>query len=226
MSNTSAPSNNNSANNNPAIRPSVQQTSSYRSPADTVRQNGMFRKELDRLAKPEQKADSEKKNGNDKADNPSSIQRQSGLEGRSRRGGKGDGDEQKGGEFLSDAMTNAMFRAGKLANTQKISAPELPAEHLARIAAAIQELANNGVNASYQLQLPLGNTMIEGAILGRDATGNLAIQLISSGPLSSGQAAQLREELLRRLEKKRLKIAQLELSSGHSKRLHQSGKSA
>jgi hypothetical protein len=224
MPNTSAPS-----NNNPVIRPSVQLSSSQRSPADTVRQNGMFRKELDRLAKPEEKSEREKKNGSEKADeteNPSGMRRQSGLEGRGRRGGKGDGDEQKGGEFLSDAMTNAMFRAGKLANMQKISGPELPAEHLARIAAAIQELASNGVNTSYQLQLPLGNALIEGAILGRDANGNLAIQLISSGSLSSGQAAQLREELLRRLEKKRIKIVQLELSTGHIKHPDKSGGNA
>ncbi len=224
MPNTSAPS-----SNNPVVRSSAHQVPSQRTPADTFRQNNMFRKELDRLAKPDNKSEAEKNDGNDKTDeaeNPSGMRRQSSLDGHGRRGGRGDSDEQRGGEFLSDAMTNAMFRVGKMSNMQKISAPELPAEHLARIAAAIQELASNGANASYQLQLPLGNMVIEGAILGRDASGNLAIQLISSGSLSPGQAAQLREELMRRLEKKRLKIAQLELTTGYTKNAYQSDKNA
>jgi polyhydroxyalkanoate synthesis regulator phasin len=58
--------------------------------------------------------------------------------------------------------------------------------------------------------------MVQGAVLGRDASGNLAIQLIASGAISPQQAAQLRSDLIRRMEQKRLKIASLEVSTGEA----------
>lgn len=173
----------------------------------------MFRKELDRMSKPEQKDEGEKKGEKQKASNAATLGRQVNLEGRGRRGGQSDNGEQQSSGTLSDAMTNALFRAEKLVGMQKISAPQLPSEHIARIAAAIQELANTGVNASYRLQLPLGSGTIEGAVLGRDANGQLAIQLISSASLSVDSAAQLRNDLMRRFEKKRMKIALLNVTT-------------
>lgn len=216
MSNTSSSSGANSSTRSQA--PSGHQTANFRSPADTSRQNNMFRKELDRMSKPEQKnegekKDLEKKGEKQKASNAVTLGRQANLEGRGRRGGQSDNGEQQGSGTLSDTMTNALFRAEKLVGMQKISAPQLPSEHLARIAAAIQELANTGINASYRLQLPLGNGMIEGAILGRDPSGQLAIQLISSGALSIDEAAQLRHDLMRRFEKKRMKVAMLNVTA-------------
>jgi hypothetical protein len=184
-----------------------------RTSTDNGRQSALFQRELDRLSKPDPKKDgegSEASEATTKRSAKGSIDEREGRENNEDRGGRHFAD------LPSDAMTSALFRAAKVSASQAPSAPELPAEHLARIAAAIQELVANGATANYQLQLPLGNAMVQGAVLGRDASGNLAIQLIASGSVSPQHAAQLRSELIRRMERKRLKIASLEVSTGQA----------
>lgn len=181
-----------------------------RSPADTGRQSALFQRELDRAGKPDSKKDGDKTEAaSDKPDKSRIDERES-------KSGSENGGGRHFSELPSDAMTSALFRAAKVTASQTASAPELPAEHLARIAAAIQEMAASGATANYQLQLPLGNALIQGAVLGRDASGNLAIQLIASAAVSPQHAAQLRSELIRRMERKRLKLASLAISTGQS----------
>lgn len=178
-----------------------------RTPSDSGRQSALFQRELDRLGKSDANKEGERTGTTaDKSENCNIDERE---------GEKG-GQEQNSRHFSelpSDAMASAIFRAAKMTATQMPSAPQLPAEHLARIAAAIQELVANGATASYQLQLPLGNMLIQGAVLGRDAKGHLAIQLLAAGNMSPDQLAQLRSDLMRRMERKRLKIASLEVNA-------------
>jgi hypothetical protein len=180
-----------------------------RTPADSGRQSALFQRELERQSKPDPNRDSEKGEGTAKRPEKGDIDEYDGQHG---------GEEKRDQHFShlpSDAITSALFRAAQVSASQAVAAPpEMPAEHLARIAAAIQELVASGATANYQLQLPLGNMVISGAILGRDATGNLAIQLIASATLTPQQAAILRSDLARRLERKRLKIASLNVTGG------------
>lgn len=182
-----------------------------RTPTDTGRQNNLFQRELDRLSKPDQKKDADKK---DKTDNDSRGQRTERLSEKARREFGSDTGEQQGGDVPSDRATSTLFRSAKIASPASVSGPELPAEHLARIAAAIQELASKGADASYHLDLPAGDSLIEGAVLARDTKGQLVVQLMCPGGLAPHIAAQLRNELVRRFDKKRLRIGTLEVMNG------------
>lgn len=207
----------NSASSQPGSKPKLATQPAHsapaRTPADNGRQSALFQRELDRLGKSDPKKDGDKsETGAATSEKPAkgSIDEREEQNGGEDRGGRHFAD------LPSDAMTSALFRAAKVSASQAAFGPELPAEHLARIAAAIQELVANGATANYQLQLPLGNAVVQGAVLGRDASGNLAIQLIASGAISPQHTAQLRNELIRRMERKRLKIASLEVSTGQA----------
>lgn len=206
-----------SATHQPAtIRSATQAAASpLRTPTDSGRQSALFQRELDRQGKSEGK-DGRKNEAAETAPHRGDNGKIGEFDGQQSGEERGSGNHT---DLPSDAMTSALFRAAKVSASQAASAPELPAEHLARIAAAIQEMVANGANAQYQLQLPLGNASIQGAILGRDASGNLAIQLIASSAISLQHAAQLRSDLIRRMEQKRLKIASVSVSTGGGDRM-------
>lgn len=206
MSSTSA-----SSGDKPALQTAASRPLPARTPTDTARQNGSFQRELDRLSKTEQKKDADKK---DRSDDNLGGKRLDRLSEKARRDPGSDTGEQQGGELPSDRMTGALLRAGKVTAPPSFSGPDIPAEHLARIAAAIQELASSGANADFHLQLPAGSGMIQGAVLARDARGQLAIQLISAGNMAPHLAAQLRSDLVRRLQKKRLLIGSCKVTTG------------
>ncbi len=180
-----------------------------RTPTDNGRQSALFQRELNRLDNP-----APEKEGEDVKEAGQAKKPAKGIidEREQRKGGEDSGDRQSG-ELPADPRIAALFRTAKVNATQAPTASELPAEHLARIAAAIQELVSSGATANYQLQLPVGNAMLQGAVLGRDAGGNLAIQLIASATLSPQDASQLRNELMRRMEQRRLKVASVAVST-------------
>jgi hypothetical protein len=219
MSNTPS-----SAPSQPGVKPRVASQSpnpsAFRTPTDSGRQSATFQRELDRASKSDPKKDDEQSETKETSSN---------------RPAKGDIDEREGrqgsthqdghrmAELPSDAMISAAFRTAKITANQVTSAPELPAEHLARMAAAIQELTANGATANYQLHLPMGSALVQGAVLGRDASGNLAIQLIASGTLTPQQTAQLRSELIQRMEKRRLKVSSVAVTTGQNEGPRQEG---
>jgi hypothetical protein len=207
----------NSAPLQPGVKPRVAAQSpnpiASRTPTDSGRQSVIFQRELDRASRSDPKRADERGETKETASNRRArgdIDEQEG------RHGGSDHDGRPTVELPSDAMISAAFRTAKIIANQATSAPELPAEHLARMAAAIQELATNGATANYHLQLPLGSVLLQGAVLGRDASGHLAIQLIASGTLTPQQTAQLRSELIQRMEKKRLKISSVAVTSGQN----------
>ncbi len=110
----------------------------------------------------------------------------------------------------------ATARAGKIAAMAQ-AAPELPPEHLSRIAAAIQELVAKGGNAQYHLQLPAGSATIQAAILGQDASGRLTVQLIANGVLPPAAIQQLQQRLAERLKDRNLRLGLVSESDGKSK---------
>jgi hypothetical protein len=210
MSSTSIPS-----SDKPAVHSSVARSLPNRTPADTGRQNSLFQRELDRLLKPDQKKEANKK---DKIENDPRSQRSDHPDEKSRRGFGNDAGEQQGGEVPFDRIVGAPLRTAKITSPLNLSAPEMPPEHLARIAAAIQELASKGADASYHLQLPAGSSIIEGAVVARDAKGQLVIRLMCPGGLAPHLTAQLRNELVRRFDKKRLRIGGFEVIDGSNSR--------
>ncbi|MGL5837622.1 MAG: hypothetical protein ACRCY3_03885 [Sphingorhabdus sp.] len=213
------PSANTHQGNRAKIGAAIPQGASNRTPADNGRQSALFQRELEKLGKPGKPEESGETRGKDEM---AAKGGKGAIDDQDRRHGSDD-NQRHHGELPADFLINAAFRAAKANAMQAPSAPELPAEHLARIAAAIQELVAGGATADYQLQLPLGNAMLQGAVVGRDGGGNLAIQLIASGTLSPQHAAQLRSELLRRMEERRLRVASLAISTGglHDQRLEQ-----
>ena len=75
---------------------------------------------------------------------------------------------------------------------------EIPA-HIEKMAAAIQELSAKGVDTRFTLELPLGNMNIQSAVLGRDASGQIAIQLQADGLMPPAMLSRLSAELAQRL---------------------------
>jgi hypothetical protein len=108
----------------------------------------------------------------------------------------------------------AVLRAGKVAAMPQ-SAPELPPEHLNRIAAAIQELVVQGGNAQYHLQLAAGTATISGAVLGQDAAGKLTVQLIANAVLPPTAIQQLQQRLADRLKDRNLRLGLIKVSDGN-----------
>jgi hypothetical protein len=90
----------------------------------------------------------------------------------------------------------------------------VPNEQLARIAAALAELCEKGAHAQYQLTLPAGATTIEGAVIGRDPTGRLTVQLIANAAISPAAIQQLQAALRTRLMGRKAQLGKLGVSYG------------
>jgi hypothetical protein len=176
---------------------------------DAQRSNA-FQRELDRL------------NRNDRNDNAAQSQ------GNPSTGKQRPEDQQNAGgehQFADDrdqrddiqaslsANGFSLARSGKIAAMSQ-AAPELPPEHLNRIAAAIQELVVQGGNAKYHLQLPAGSATINGAVLGQDAGGRLTIQLIANAVLPPAAIQQLQQRLFERLKNRNLRLGLISERNG------------
>lgn len=84
--------------------------------------------------------------------------------------------------------------------------------HLDRIAAAIAEIAKTS-EPMVQLSLPLGNYRIDGAILGRDAVGNVTILLIAGSAVPPTVAAQWSEQLNERLLRRDVRVGKINVQA-------------
>lgn len=172
---------------------------------DAQRSNA-FQRELDRLSRID-------RDGRDD-DTAQSAQESSTsrlrLEDQKNAGGQqqfADDGEQRDDIQASLALTGfATARAGKIAALSP-AAPELPHKHLNRIAAAIQELAAQGGNARYHLQLPASTATINGAVLGQDAAGRLTVQLIANAVLPPAAIQQLQQRLMEKLKDRNLRVS-------------------
>jgi hypothetical protein len=85
------------------------------------------------------------------------------------------------------------------------------AAHLERIAAAIAEMAAGGAKADVHLTLPAGPTRIDGAVIGRDAMGQLHIVLTTGSAIAPASAAQLQSQLTERLLRRDVRVAKMAL---------------
>lgn len=114
---------------------------------------------------------------------------------------------------LGQQFITTLTRADKAMAAAPSAPPEAPPAHLDRIAAAIAELSGKNVDMRFQLSLPMGNSQIEGALIGRDAMGRLSIQLTASAVLPPEQMAKMSAELARRLREKKLRIGDIGFST-------------
>jgi FAD/FMN-containing dehydrogenase len=119
-----------------------------------------------------------------------------------------EGSAEGGGGAANIASDFA--RSLALAQTQATS--EIPPEHLARMLAAIEEMVDKGVMAEYQLSLPAGPTTIEGAVLGRDPSGKLHVQLLANAPVGAAVMQQLQNALRQRLATRKGAFGRVEVS--------------
>jgi hypothetical protein len=85
------------------------------------------------------------------------------------------------------------------------------AAHIERIAAAIAEVAAGGAKADFHLTLPVGPTRIDGAVIGRDALGQLHIVLTTASAIAPATAAQLQSQLTERLLRREIRVAKMGL---------------
>jgi hypothetical protein len=183
---------------------STRHTPSQRSPVDTQRQGNAFQQEMDRLSRD---SASEEKNSPEAAraekakitDDPDTS---------------GGSSEQEQREATGNTAIggHAAFRSAMVKAPASVDAPTVPSEHLDRIAAAIHELTANGVEANYQLKLPAGQAMIDGAVLGRDAAGRITIQLLASAAIPPGMVQILQQGLTQRLRERQLRLGKIGVS--------------
>jgi hypothetical protein len=127
-------------------------------------------------------------------------------------GEQSSGDRQEGQSEGFGLSTAAQDFVRNIALAKVAPAQEIPSEQLARIIAAIEELADIGANAEYQLSLPAGPTAIEGAVLGRDPTGKLNIQLIANAPIPAAALQQLQTALRQKLMDRKAQLGKLDIS--------------
>ncbi len=85
------------------------------------------------------------------------------------------------------------------------------AAHIERIAAAIAEVTAGGAKADVHLTLPAGPTRIDGAVIGRDAMGQIHIVLTTASAITPTTAAQLQSQLTERLLRREIKVAKMGL---------------
>ncbi len=205
----------------PNIQPALSQANLHspafnRNTTDTVRQSNAFQRELDKASnKAESKNDKE-------AEKESKAERQP-EEGKSRIGrddgessGKGDSDQNSQPDMATAegfALLMAQTARPSKVMATAMTAPEIPPEHLARMAAAIQEMADKGVTARYQLSLPAGPAMIEGAILGQDPAGRISVQLMANAAMPPAMISQLQQSLAQRLRERKLRLGEIEIKT-------------
>ncbi|MFC4293077.1 hypothetical protein ACFOWX_11690 [Sphingorhabdus arenilitoris] len=176
--------------------------SNRNAPAATQERQNLFKKSLDRQAG---KMD-DKKNPDAKEDAKKIMQHP--------QGGRLKDEREAGGERADAAMPVRSAAADLSVATAQQAQPggePLPA-HLEKMAAAIQELAGRGLNAQFQLQLPMGAMSVESVILARDGAGRLAIQLHGQGQLPATIMNRVAADLAHRLKQKKLRIASVEFA--------------
>jgi hypothetical protein len=113
---------------------------------------------------------------------------------------------------IGQQFITTLAPVNKAMATAPAAPPEAPPAHLDRIAAAIAELSGKDVDVHFQLNLPMGNTQIESALIGRDAMGRLSVQLTANAVLPPEQMAKMSAELSRRLREKKLRIGDIGFS--------------
>ncbi len=197
-------------------RPSASNSPALRSPLDTQRQGNAFQQKMDSLSRD---SEAEEKSGSPEAG------REKAKIIEERESGNGQSEqEQREAAGNTAAGGHASFRAIMVKAPAKIEAPMLPPEHLDRIAAAIHELTANGVEASFQLKMPAGQAMIDGAVLGRDAAGRITIQLIANAAIPPGMVQQLQQGLTQRLREKQLRLGKIGVSEAPKRAIAAAGK--
>ncbi len=190
-------------------------------PVTNETQSNAFARELNRLERKQDDGDKPKNNDADKAEenNEAAAGPKAQAGGHNRKSGlEKDSDRRDDAGYTLDAAIANKIHAGKMAFTAKVLAAEVPPAHLEKIAAAIAELTTKGADAQFQLNLPMGSTMIEGAILGRDASGRIMVQLLSPSILPPQLASQLSADLARRLQDKKLKLGGVTFSKSFAEK--------
>jgi hypothetical protein len=118
-------------------------------------------------------------------------------------------EEQPVGALATAPVT---YAATAMAPTPATAATDAAfAAHIERIAAAIAEVAAGGAKADVHLTLPAGPTRIDGAVIGRDAMGQLHIILTTASAIAPATAAQLQNQLTERLLRREIRIARMAL---------------
>lgn len=82
---------------------------------------------------------------------------------------------------------------------------------LERIAAAIDELRAGGGDPTLHLTMQNGSLPVDGALIGRDATGALTIMLTTPNAVPPAMALQLRTQLAERLARRDLRVSRIAL---------------
>jgi hypothetical protein len=185
---------------------------------DNNKQGTAFARELNRLERKEDAQDRQKK-GSDNADETDLKHGpavRAGPQGKT--GFANDRDRRDDAGLTQDVLIANAIRGAKQSFVAKTSPADVPPPHLEKIAAAIAELSAKGVEAHYQLSLPMGPTMIDGAILARDASGRMMIQLLCPAILPPLQAKQLAADLARRLLDKKMRLGEIAFSKSYAAR--------
>ena len=123
--------------------------------------------------------------------------------------GFGGGEDQPAGALLTTPVTYAATAIAPTAATASTDAAF--AAHIERIAAAIAEVAAGGAKADVHLTLPTGATRIDGAVIGRDAMGQLHIVLTTASAIAPATAAQLQSQLTERLLRRDIRVSKMGL---------------
>ncbi len=127
--------------------------------------------------------------------------------------GQSTGDDKPTVTIGGDPQATAALRNQKIGFVPISAAAEVPPAHLERMAAAIQELSANGANAEFQINLPLGPTQVETVILGRDAQGRIAVQLMLGAFVPPAVMNQLAGSLAHRLRQRDVRVGDVKFTA-------------
>ncbi len=125
-------------------------------------------------------------------------------------------DDSNSGSGGGQAISTQHDFAKSLALAAVTKPETLPNEQLARIVAALEELIDKGGSAEYKLTLPAGATMVEGAVIGRDPTGKLNVQLLANAAIPAAAIQQLQSALRMKLANRKAELGKLGVSYGRS----------
>ena len=118
-------------------------------------------------------------------------------------------EDQPVGALLTTPVTYAAAAIAPTAATASTDAAF--AAQIERIASAIAEVAAGGAKADVHLTLPAGPTRIDGAVIGRDALGQIHIVLTTASAIAPATAAQLQNQLTERLLRRDIRVAKMGL---------------
>lgn len=164
----------------------------------------------DRFARSMQNEREKQEPASDKADKNKPSGDEETMRKLQRRGDDGPGNGGAG--YAGDQVGLRQAEFVKATAQASMTGEALPA-HLEKMAAAIQELAAKGVDAKFHLQLPLGPLTVQSAILGKDAGGNLAVQLQALGYMSPALMSRLSADLAYRLRQRQLRVGSVDFAS-------------